>query len=61
MKKIGREDELETLNLRALKIARDVADATNTLMAGNLSNTTSFDPGDPETAEKCKVIFKVHV
>ncbi|KAK6170806.1 hypothetical protein SNE40_019110 [Patella caerulea] len=61
MKAIGREDELETLNLRALKLARDVADSTNTLMAGNLSNTTCFDPDDPKTADTARTIFKEQV
>ncbi|KAK6170800.1 hypothetical protein SNE40_019105 [Patella caerulea] len=61
MKKIGQEDELETLNLRALKIAREVTDSTNTLMAGNLSNTTTFDPDDPSTAENSRRIFREQV
>ncbi|XP_050393178.1 betaine--homocysteine S-methyltransferase 1 [Patella vulgata] len=61
MRIIGREDELETLNLKALKIAREVADSTNTLMAGNLSNTTSFDPDDPKTADYSRHIFKEQV
>ncbi|XP_071114864.1 betaine--homocysteine S-methyltransferase 1-like, partial [Haliotis cracherodii] len=61
LRMIGREDELETLNHTALKIARDVADRTGTLMAGNLSNTTTYDPGNPESIEEVKSIFKEQV
>ncbi|ESO89335.1 hypothetical protein LOTGIDRAFT_183387 [Lottia gigantea] len=61
MKTIGREDELETLNLTALKIARDVADETNTLMAGNLSNTNVFNPDDPTTYDVASQIFQEQV
>ncbi|XP_046363773.2 betaine--homocysteine S-methyltransferase 1-like [Haliotis rufescens] len=61
LRMIGREDELEALNLAALKIARDVADKTGTLMAGNLSNTTIYDPGNSESVEEVKSIFKEQV
>ncbi|XP_067675735.1 betaine--homocysteine S-methyltransferase 1-like isoform X1 [Haliotis asinina] len=61
MRMIGREDELETLNLAALEIARDVADRTGTLMAGNLCNTTIYDPGNIETIEEVKSIFQEQV
>ena len=39
---IGREDDLVTLNKKALQIARDVADRTGTLMAGNICNTSEY-------------------
>ena len=55
---IGRENELETMNRKALQIARTVADETNTLMAGNICNTTVYTPN--EEAEKVVYdIFKV--
>ena len=59
MKVIGRECDLETLNLNSLKIARDVADKYGKLMAGNLCNTTTFKPNDPESAEVARQAFKV--
>ncbi len=54
MQLIGREDDLETINRRALRIAREVAEESGTLFAGGLSNTDLFvdkeSKGDP-TAE----------
>lgn len=58
---IGREDELEKLNLTALGLARSVADKHGCLMAGSLSNTTSFDPDDKDVIEKTRGIFKEQV
>nr|KAG5706936.1 hypothetical protein BaRGS_021442 [Batillaria attramentaria] len=58
---IGREDELEKLNLTALSLARSVADKHGCLMAGNLSNTTSFDPDDATIIERTREIFKEQV
>ena len=55
---IGRENELETMNRKALQLARTVADETNTLMAGNICNTTIYAPN--EEAERVVYdIFKV--
>src|ERR671935_1491781 len=39
---IGREDELEPLNRQALAIAKEVADETGALLAGDVSNTNLF-------------------
>ncbi|XP_022100785.1 betaine--homocysteine S-methyltransferase 1-like isoform X2 [Acanthaster planci] len=55
---IGREDDLETINKRALRIAREVADRTGTLMAGNISNTNIFVDTVPDYREKIWQIFK---
>jgi hypothetical protein len=43
---IGREDDLEPLNRAALEIAKEVADETGALLAGNISNTNLFEPDD---------------
>ena len=61
LKLVGREDEIEKFNRQALKIARQVADETGTLMAGNICNTTIFAPDNAELIEKCRAMFKVHV
>ncbi|ELU10765.1 hypothetical protein CAPTEDRAFT_200198 [Capitella teleta] len=61
LKVIGRENDLEILNRKALKIAREVANETNTLMAGNISNTTIYEPGNKESEEKVREIFKEQV
>ena len=60
LKLVGREDEIEKFNRQALKIARQVADETGTLMAGNICNTTIFVPDNVELIEKCRAMFKVH-
>ena len=56
---IGREHDLEKLNLAALKIAREVADETGTLMAGNLSNSTIYKPDDPDIQKTIYEMFAV--
>ncbi len=58
MRLIGREDDLEKINRTALKIAREVADKTGTLMAGNICNTTIYDPNDEAIKEETKAMYK---
>jgi methionine synthase I (cobalamin-dependent) len=55
---IGRENDLELMNRKALQIARQVANETNTLMAGNICNTTRYDVDDPKSHEAVKQMFK---
>jgi betaine-homocysteine S-methyltransferase len=50
MRMIGREDDLEPLNRNALRIAREVADEGDALLAGNICNTWVYDPDDPEAS-----------
>merc|ERR1711976_275344 len=49
---LGRGDELEKLNRKALQIARQVANETGTLMAGGISNTLIYNPNRPDIDEK---------
>ncbi|CAH1799361.1 unnamed protein product [Owenia fusiformis] len=49
------------MNKAALKIAREVADKTGTLMAGNLSNSCVYNPKDPETIEVTRNMFKEQI
>lgn len=58
---IGREAELEQFNRSALQIARQVADETGTLMAGNICNTTIFKPNDRAAEQKIRDMFKVSI
>ena len=44
---------------KALRMALEVADETGTLMGGNISNTGIYDPDNPESIEKVKLINKV--
>ena len=59
MKLIDREHDLEKINRVALKIAREVANETGTLMAGNICNTNAYDPNDPSCPGKIMEMFKV--
>ena len=61
MRQIGREEDLEKINRIALKIAREVADDTNTLMAGGVCNTNLYVKGNKETEDKIRAIFDEQV
>jgi len=56
---IGKEEEVEKMNRYALKMAREVADETGTLMAGNICNTGVFYPNDDERNKEVEQMFKV--
>ncbi|HZC28597.1 MAG TPA: homocysteine S-methyltransferase family protein, partial [Gaiellaceae bacterium] len=47
-KHVGRAGELEQLNRQAVRIANEIAREGGALVAGNICNTWSFDPDDPE-------------
>ena len=59
LKHIDRETDVEKLNKSALRIAREVADATGTLMAGNLCNTCVYQQDNPEAIATATSMFKV--
>ena len=40
-------------------MAREVADKTGALMAGNICNTTIYIPDRPELVERCRALFTV--
>ncbi|XP_071962572.1 betaine--homocysteine S-methyltransferase 1-like [Antedon mediterranea] len=61
MRLIGREQDLEKMNRTALKLAREVADETGTLMAGNICNTTLYKPDDPTCESKIMEIFREQI
>src|SRR5688500_9123582 len=48
---IGKEDLLEPLNRQALEIAREVARETDTLLAGNISNTNIYAEDEATRAQ----------
>ncbi len=50
LRMIGREDDLEPLNRQALRLAKEVADEDDALVAGNICNTWVFDPEAPESS-----------
>jgi len=57
MRIIGKEHLLEPLNRRALELAREVADETGALFAGDLSNTNVFT-GDDESRRSVRAMFE---
>ncbi|XP_071956200.1 betaine--homocysteine S-methyltransferase 1-like [Antedon mediterranea] len=61
MQVIDREADLEKINREALRIAKEVADESGTLLAGNICNTGVYVPGDEESYEKTKAIFKEQI
>src|SRR6516165_12289735 len=50
LKVIGRENILEEMNRKALRIARDVADRHGCLMAGDICNTNAYEAEDKKDA-----------
>ena len=57
MRQIGRENDLEKINRVALKMAREVADDTGTIMAGGICNTNCYIEGNMESEEKIRSMF----
>jgi betaine-homocysteine S-methyltransferase len=57
---IGKEDLLEPLNRNALQIAREVARESDTLLAGNLSNTNVYE-GDEASRRTVRAMFEEQV
>ncbi len=61
MHQIGREKDLERINRVALKMAREVADDTGTIMAGGISNTNCYIEGNTESEDKIRSMFEEQV
>jgi betaine-homocysteine S-methyltransferase len=57
---IGKEDILEPLNRQALAIAAKVARDTGTLLAGNVCNTNTYEPGTA-AADQARAAFEEQV
>ncbi|MGI8419951.1 MAG: homocysteine S-methyltransferase family protein [Candidatus Levyibacteriota bacterium] len=49
---IGRENDLEPLNRQALRMAKEIAQEGNALVAGNICNTWVYDPDHKEETGK---------
>ena len=58
---IGREKDLEKINKKALKIAKQVAKENGSLVAGNICNTNVFKPGDAAAARQVRHMFEEQV
>jgi betaine-homocysteine S-methyltransferase len=58
---IGREQDLEPMNRKALAIAKKVARETGTLFAGDICNTNIYDPADRKSIKDVEAIFAEQV
>jgi betaine-homocysteine S-methyltransferase len=58
MRTIGREADLEPLNRQAIRLAREVAQEGDALVAGNICNTWVYDPANP--VESGKVVREMY-
>lgn len=58
---IDKEDQLEQINREALRIAKQVADDTGTLFAGDLSNTNAYLPEDSSSPGVVRAMFEEQV
>lgn len=58
---IGKEDILEKMNRAALRNAREVAEETGTILAGNVSNTTDYNPKDKDTWKAVRESFREQI
>lgn len=57
----GRENDLEAMNIAALKMAREVADKHGALMAGNICNSTLYHKDEPDSFTKVENVFKEQI
>jgi betaine-homocysteine S-methyltransferase len=61
MRIVGKEHLLEELNRQALALAKEVADETGTLFAGDICNTNVFDPDDETSRRNVRAMFEEQV
>lgn len=52
LRDVGRENDLEAMNRQAVRLANEVAREGDALVAGNICNTWSYDPREPEASGK---------
>ena len=58
---IGKEDQLEAMNRQALALAKEVADETGTLLAGDICNTNVYEPNDESSVREVRGMFEEQV
>lgn len=61
LKSVGKEGRLAELNRSALQLARDVAREHGALLAGNISNTNIYEPGDSKAERAVRAMFDEQV
>ena len=61
LKVIGREQDLEPINRRALELAKAVAVESGALFAGDICNTNVYDPADTASHKAVRAMFEEQV
>ncbi len=61
LRAVGKDGMLEEMNRQALALAREVAEASGTLLAGNVCNTNLYDPENPESHTPTRAMFEEQV
>jgi betaine-homocysteine S-methyltransferase len=61
MRIVGKEHLLEELNRGALALAKEVADESGALFAGDVCNTNVFDPASEESKRTVRAMFEEQV
>ena len=61
LKIVGRENDLEEINRRALHLAKQVAREGDLMVAGNICNTNVFLPDDRESKKVTRAMFEEQV
>jgi betaine-homocysteine S-methyltransferase len=61
MRIVGKEHLLEDLNRQALALAKEVAEESGTLFAGDICNTNVFEPDDERSKKAARAMFEEQV
>ena len=61
LQQLGKEDLLEPMNREALRIAKEIAQETNTLLAGNVCNTNAYLEGENHSHKFVRKMFNEQV
>jgi betaine-homocysteine S-methyltransferase len=61
LKIVDREGDLESINRQALKIAKNVAAESGSLLAGNICNSNIYDPADSRSHKAVRAMFEEQV
>jgi betaine-homocysteine S-methyltransferase len=54
---VGLQDRVDEINRNAMKVAREVADEGDALVAGDLSLTWAYEPNDPASADHVRALL----
>lgn len=61
LRAVGKDGMLEEMNRQALTLAREVADESGTLLAGNVCNTNLYDPDNSDSHGPTRAMFEEQV